>query len=176
MADEDPQTPDAMARGPLFTDLYQLTMAAAYVADGFAEKPATFSLFVRSLPASRGYLVAGGLEAALDYLERYRFTDADLGALAALDRFDDGFLDYLRDLRFGGTVRAVPEGRLVFADEPILEVDAPVGVAQLVETFLLNQITTQRHSTPRPLGCAMRQVSGRCSTSPSVAARASMRP
>lgn len=143
MADADPQTPEAMAKGALFTDVYQLTMAAAYVADGFAEKPATFSLFVRTLPASRGYLVAGGLDAALDFLEDYRFTDADLEALAAFDRFDDAFLDYLSDLRFEGTVRAVPEGRLVFADEPILEIDAPVGVAQLVETFLLNQVTTQ---------------------------------
>lgn len=158
MTDADPYPPDAMAKGPLFTDLYQLAMAAAYVADGFAEKPATFSLFVRSLPASRGYLVAGGLDAAVDFLEHYQFSDQDLEALRGLGRFDDAFLDYLGDLRFDGTVRAVPEGRLVFANEPILEVDAPVGVAQLVETFLLNQITTQ--TTLNTKAARMRHAAG----------------
>lgn len=137
------QTLEAMANGPLFTDLYQLTMASAYVTDGLAGRAATFSLFVRSLPENCGYLVCGGLEAALDFIEGYRFTDLDLQALSALDRFDGAFLDFLREVSFEGTVRAVPEGRLVFADEPILEVDAPIGVAQLLETFLLNQITTQ---------------------------------
>lgn len=129
----------------LLVDLYELTMAAAYLSEGMAERPATFSLFVRKLPPKRGYLVAAGLEDALAYLETVSFCDDDLEALAGLDMFDQEFLDYLAGLRFTGSVRAMPEGTIVFADEPILEVDAPMAQAQLAETFLLNQITA--HTT-----------------------------
>lgn len=131
-----------MASNALLTDLYELTMVAAYVAEGIAERPATFSLFVRSLPPQRGYLVAAGLEAVLDHLETLRFDDDDLAVLDRLDLFDQSFLDYLAELRFTGTVRAVGEGGIVFAEEPLLEVDAPIGQAQLAETFVLNQMTT----------------------------------
>lgn len=127
----------------LLTDLYELTMAAAFVGEGMADRPATFSLFVRDLPGSRGYLVAGGVEQVLDHLQAFRFTDEDLAAVGGLGLFDRTFVDYLRDLRFTGTVRAVPEGRIVFAGEPLLEVDAPLGLAQILETFALNQVTTQ---------------------------------
>jgi nicotinate phosphoribosyltransferase len=131
-----------VASNALLTDLYELTMVAAYVAEGIAERPATFSLFVRSLPPQRGYLVAAGLEAVLDHLESLHFDDDDLAVLDRLDLFDKSFLDYLAELRFTGTVRAVGEGSIVFADEPLLEVDAPIGQAQLAETFVLNQVTT----------------------------------
>jgi nicotinate phosphoribosyltransferase len=131
-----------VASNALLTDLYELTMVAAYVAEGIAERPATFSLFVRSLPPQRGYLVAAGLEAVLDYLESVRFDDDDLAVLDRLDLFDQSFLDHLAQLRFTGTVRAVGEGAIVFAEEPLLEVDAPIGQAQLAETFVLNQMTT----------------------------------
>ncbi len=127
----------------LLTDLYELTMAAAYVAEGLAEKPATFSLFVRELPASRGYLVAAGLDSALAYLEALRFTDDDLAFLDGLGFFGPAILDRLARLRFTGSVRAMPEGTVAFATEPLLEVTAPIVEAQLVETFLLNQITTE---------------------------------
>ncbi len=127
----------------LLTDLYELTMAAVYLDEGMAQRPSTFSLFVRDLPSSRGYLVAAGLDDVLRYLEELRFSDDDLGVLDRLGRFDDSFLDYLRELRFEGAVRAVPEGTVVFPGEPILEVDGPVGAAQIAETFLLNQVTTQ---------------------------------
>ena len=126
----------------LLTDLYELTMVAAYVAEGMAERPATFSLFVRALPPQRGYLVAAGLEAVLDHLESLHFGDDDLAVLDELGLFDQWFLDYLSQLRFTGTVRAVGEGSVVFADEPLLEVDAPIAQGQLVETYLLNQVTT----------------------------------
>jgi nicotinate phosphoribosyltransferase len=126
----------------LLTDLYELTMVAAYVAEGMAERPAAFSLFVRTLPERRGYLVAAGLEAVLDYLEGLRFDDEDLAALDRLGIFDASFLDYLAGLRFTGNVRAVAEGSVVFAGEPLLEVDAPIAQAQLAETFALNQVTT----------------------------------
>lgn len=127
----------------LLTDLYELTMAAAYLDEGMAERPATFSLFVRDLPPERGYLVAAGLDDALTWLEQLDFGDEAIEALDHLDMFDDTFLEWLRDLRFSGAVRAVPEGTVVFGEEPILEVDAPLGVAQIAETYLLNQITLQ---------------------------------
>ena len=132
----------------LLTDLYQLTMTAALVAEGRADVPATFSMFVRSLPPNRGFLVAAGLDDALRYLDRLRFSGEDLAAVARLDlgdgaRFDPAYLDWLSDLEFEGSVRAVPEGRIAFANEPLLEVTAPLGVAQMVETYLLNQVGLQ---------------------------------
>jgi nicotinate phosphoribosyltransferase len=133
----------------LLTDLYELTMAAAYVSEGMAEKPATFSLFVRALPPSRGYLVAAGLDSALAYLESLRFTRDDLEFLAGLDLFDSAALDRLERLRFTGSVRAMPEGTIAFAGEPLLEVTAPIVEAQLVETFLLNQLTTETTLTSK---------------------------
>jgi nicotinate phosphoribosyltransferase len=142
----------------LLTDLYELTMAAAYVAEGIAERPATFSLFVRALPPQRGYLVAAGLEAVLDYLESLRFTDDDLAVLDGLGLFDGPFLEYLGQLRFSGSVRAVAEGSVVFGEEPILEVDAPIAQAQLVETYLLNQVTTATTLTSK--AARFRQAAG----------------
>lgn len=127
----------------LLIDLYEFTMVDAYRRAGMAHRPATFSLFVRSLPPGRGYLVAAGLDDALSWLESLRFGPAELGALDRLGMFGDDFLDWLAGLHFTGTVRAVPEGTIIFADEPILEVDAPIAEAQLAETFLLNQITLQ---------------------------------
>lgn len=144
-----------MTSPALLTDLYELTMAAVYVAEGTAERPATFSLFVRDLPPERGFLVAAGLADGLDFLEQFRFSDHDLEALDALDRFDSAFLDYLRDLAFVGSVRAVPEGTVVFPDEPILEVDAPLAAGQIVETFLLNQITLQTVLTTKVTRCRL---------------------
>ncbi len=128
-------------RSPLFTDLYQLTMLQAYFREGMDE-PAVFDLFVRRL-RHRNYLLACGLDTVLDFLEDLRFTGDELDYLAEQDVFEDDFLDELADFRFTGDVYAMPEGTPVFADEPILEVVAPIGEAQLVETYLLNQITFQ---------------------------------
>jgi len=121
----------------LLTDLYQLTMAAAYVREAMDQR-ATFSLFVRRLPPERAFLVAAGLEGALDYLRSLAFSPESVAYLASLDRFEPPFLARLATLRFTGDVRAVPEGTIVFADEPLLEVSAPIVEAQLVETALLN--------------------------------------
>jgi nicotinate phosphoribosyltransferase len=129
--------------GALLTDLYELNMAASYLRRGMDE-PATFSLYARDLPTERGFLVAAGLEACLDFLEILSFDDEELAYLATIG-FDDGALQAFRELRFAGDVWAVPEGTIVFANEPILEVTAPIAVAQFVETYLLNQITT--HTT-----------------------------
>jgi nicotinate phosphoribosyltransferase len=129
--------------GALLTDLYELNMAASYLRRGMDE-PATFSLYARDLPTERGFLVAAGLEACLDYLEILSFDDEELAYLATIG-FDEAALQAFRELRFAGDVWAVPEGTIVFANEPILEVTAPIAVAQFVETYLLNQITT--HTT-----------------------------
>src|ERR1039457_4147154 len=127
--------------GALITDLYELNMAASYLRRGMAG-PATFSLFVRRLPPSRGFLVAAGLEDCLSFLEDLHFDDEDLAWLVELD-FPPDIVDCFRTLRFTGDVHAVPEGRIVFANEPLLEVTAPIAEAQLIETYLLNQITFQ---------------------------------
>jgi nicotinate phosphoribosyltransferase len=126
----------------LLTDLYQLTMLQAYVAEGMTET-AVFDLFARRLPEARNYLIAAGLENALDFLENVRFGEESLKYLDSLGNFSPEFLDYLADFRFTGDVYAVPEGTVVFANEPILEVSAPLPQAQVVETFLLNQMHYQ---------------------------------
>jgi nicotinate phosphoribosyltransferase len=125
--------------GGLLTDLYELNMAASYLRRGMTH-PATFSLYVRTLPTERGFLVATGLEACLDALEAFGFEEDDLAYLATIG-FDDRALEDFRGVRFDGDVWAVPEGRIVHAEEPILEVTASLPVAQLVETILLNQVT-----------------------------------
>ncbi|WP_022834529.1 nicotinate phosphoribosyltransferase [Salisaeta longa] len=129
------------ATSALHTDLYQLTMLRAYQREGMQET-AVFDLFVRRLK-DRGYLVAAGLETVLDFLEGVGFTSEDQAYLRSLDDFDDAFVDGLADFSFTGDVYAVPEGTPVFPEEPLLEVVAPIGEAQLVETYLLNQMTLQ---------------------------------
>ncbi|MBN2624240.1 MAG: nicotinate phosphoribosyltransferase [Acidimicrobiales bacterium] len=126
----------------LVTDLYELTMAAAYQADGI-EHEATFELFVRSLPPQRRFLLAAGLDDALDGLASWRFDGDDIAYLASLGMFPRQFLDRLQGLRFTGDVWAVPEGEVVFAGEPLVRVTAPLVEAQLVETWLLNRIASQ---------------------------------
>jgi nicotinate phosphoribosyltransferase len=126
----------------LLTDLYELTMASSYVARGM-EAPATFDLFIRSLPESRSFLVASGLADALDYLEALHFDDDAVDYLSSLGRFDEPFLERLRTLRFTGEVWAVPEGEAIFPEEPVLRVTAPLPEAQIVETFLVNVIAFQ---------------------------------
>jgi len=136
----------------LLTDLYELTMAVSYLRRGMTG-PATFSLFVRDLPPDRGYLVACGLEDCLDFLEDYRFTEEDLTYLREEQHFDTTALRALARLRFTGDVWAVPEGRVVFPGEPLLEVTAPIAEAQLVETVLLNHVTFQTSIATKAARC-----------------------
>jgi nicotinate phosphoribosyltransferase len=131
-----------MREAALFTDLYEVTMAASYFREGM-RAPATFSLFVRRLPPARSFLVAAGLEDVCRYLESFRFSDAAVEYLRSLGRFEPAFLEFLRGLRFTGEVRALPEGTAVFADEPLVEVTAPVIEAQLVETAVINFVHFQ---------------------------------
>jgi nicotinate phosphoribosyltransferase len=123
----------------LLTDLYELNMAASYLRRGM-HAPATFSLYVRSLPPERGFLVAGGLESVLTHVESFGFDDDDLSYLSTIG-FDAEARESLRGLRFDGDVWAVPEGTVIYANEPILELTAPIAVAQLMESYLLNAIT-----------------------------------
>jgi nicotinate phosphoribosyltransferase len=124
-------------RGALLTDLYQLNMIQAYLDHG-ETKPAVFELFVRKLPSRRGFLMAAGLDQALEFLEQLRFSAAEIDWLAQTGRFQQNVLDYLSGLRFTGDVHAMPEGTVFFANEPILRVTAPMPQAQLVETRLIN--------------------------------------
>ncbi len=133
----------AGSRPALFTDLYELTMAQAYVADAMADVPATFSLFVRTLPAQRNFLLAAGIDTALAALESFRFEAADIDYVRSLGRFTPAFLDWLRAFRFQCSVVAVAEGTPMFAGEPILEVTGPLAQAQLVETLLINELHLQ---------------------------------
>lgn len=139
MSDPGPANP---ARSALFTDLYELTMAAAYHAEGM-DGVAVFELFFRELPDNRNYIVAAGLDDVLSYLERWHFTEEDITYLAAQMPMPAGFADALRELRFAGDVHAVPEGTVVFENEPIVQVIAPIIQSQIVETFVLNQIHFQ---------------------------------
>jgi nicotinate phosphoribosyltransferase len=127
---------------PLATDLYEFTMLDAYLQEGMTER-AVFSLFVRKLPPQRNFLVACGLEDALQLLESLRFGEDSLRSLASLGRLTPGLLRYLEGFRFSGEVDAVPEGTLLFPHEPLLEVVAPLPEAQLVETLLMNQVHLQ---------------------------------
>lgn len=130
----------------LATDLYQLTMAAGYFAEGITDRTATFELFVRRLPPRRGYLLAAGLEQAVEYLTRLSFNPEAVAHLRALPLFGhvpDAFFAYLEQFRFQCDVSAVPEGSVVFPNEPLVQIRGPLIEAQLVETFLLATINHQ---------------------------------
>lgn len=126
----------------LLTDLYELTMAQSYFQEDHNDL-ATFSLFIRKYPPHRGYFVSCGLGDVLHYLEEFHFTAEAIDRLYGTGIFTDTFLEYLKALRFTGETRAIPEGRLFFRDEPVLEVTAPIIEAQLVETLVINQMNLQ---------------------------------
>lgn len=133
----------------LLTDLYQLTMAQAYHAAGIAETEACFQLYFRENPYCNGFTVACGLEQALEWLESWRFTDADIAYLASLNGndgralFSADFLEMLAGLRFTGDVDAVAEGTVVYPREPLLRVTGPLPVCQIAETALLTMVNFQ---------------------------------
>ena len=126
----------------LATDLYELTMAASYFDQGYNPR-ATFSLFVRSYPRKRGYLVAAGLEDVVSYLESYRFGAEDIAYLESLKLFRREFLDYLATVRFTGELAALPEGSVFFVDEPVVEITGPLLETQLFESYIINAIQFQ---------------------------------
>jgi nicotinate phosphoribosyltransferase len=130
------------ATRPLLTDLYQFNMLQAYLEHGDT-KTAVFEFFVRRLPARRGFLMAAGLQPALDFLENLRFSTEEIAQLADIAPFSRELLDYLARFRFTGDVYAMPEGTVFFADQPVIRVTAPLPEAQLVETRLINILNFQ---------------------------------
>lgn len=126
----------------LFTDLYEITMARAYLEEG-RTGVAVFETFFRKMPKNRGYVVAAGLEDVLDFIEGFRFESDELEWLAGQGAYPRKFLERLREVRFTGDVWAVPEGTVVFPYEPIVQIVAPIHEAQLLETYVLNQIHFQ---------------------------------
>jgi nicotinate phosphoribosyltransferase len=137
--------PTPAAPSGLLADLYELTMAAGYLETHF-EARATFELFVRSLPPKRNFLIAAGLEQALEFLETLRFSQEDIAYLRrhpAFARISPNFFEYLAAFRFSGGVWAMPEGTVCFPREPLLRITAPIAEAQIVETALLATISFQ---------------------------------
>ena len=139
---------------PLLTDLYELTMLQAYRASGMNDT-AVFEMFVRALPPGRNFLLAAGLEQAVEYLLALRFADDDLAWLASTGRFDADFLDSLRDFRFSGDLDAMPEGTVAFADEPLLRVAAPLREAQFIESRVLNLVHLQTLVASKAARCVL---------------------
>jgi nicotinate phosphoribosyltransferase len=139
---------------PLLTDLYQLTMLQGYFDLGM-EDTAVFEFFARRLPPARGFLLAAGLEQALEFLENLHFSPEELDWLRASGRFNERFLGRLKDLRFTGDVHALPEGTPCFADEPILRITAPLPQAQLVESRLINILHFQTLIASKAARCVL---------------------
>jgi nicotinate phosphoribosyltransferase len=130
----------------LSTDLYQLTMAAAYLEAGQADKKAIFEMFIRNFPRNRSYLVAAGLEQVIRFLLNMKFNDNHISYLKSLEIFkgiSDNFFEYLRKFKFTGTVWAIPEGTVIFPNEPLIRIEAPIIEAQIIETYLLSMINFQ---------------------------------
>jgi nicotinate phosphoribosyltransferase len=134
---------------PIFTDLYQITMAYGYWKTGKGEEQAVFNLYFRKNPFQGGFVLACGLESVIQHLERFRFSEEELAYLSQLKGADGEalfvreFLTYLRELRFSCDIDAIPEGTLVFPDEPLLRVIGPIIQCQLLETALLNVVNFQ---------------------------------
>jgi len=138
----------------LLTDLYEFTMLDAYLAREMLDT-AVFEFFSRRLPAQRSFLMAAGLEQLLDYLEALSFGAAEIEWLESTGRFSTRLLDYLADFRFSGEVRALPEGTVAFADEPIVQVIGPLPEAQLVESRLINLIHFQTVIASKAARCVL---------------------
>ena len=127
----------------MMTDLYQLTMMYGYYKHGMRDRLATFDMFYRSKDETTHYAIMAGLEQLIDYIQNLRFEEENLEYLRSLKIFDEDFLGELRDFKFHGDIYAVPEGTIVFSNEPLIRVTAPIFEAQLVETALLNIINHQ---------------------------------
>ena len=126
----------------LHTDLYQINMAETYWEDNMHNRKAVFEVSFRKMPFENGYAMFAGLERIIDYLENFRFTESDIEYLRELG-YQEDFLDVLKNMTFTGSVRSMKEGELVFANEPLLRIEARLIEAQLIETALLNIVNYQ---------------------------------
>lgn len=127
----------------LHTDLYQINMVETYWEDNIHNRKAVFEVFFRKLPFNNGFGIFAGLEKVIQYLQDFRFSESDIQYLKDELGYKDDFLEYLKELRFTGTVRSMREGELVFGNEPIIRIEAPLAEAQLVETAILNIVNYQ---------------------------------
>ncbi|HFJ8727938.1 TPA: nicotinate phosphoribosyltransferase [Enterococcus faecium] len=127
----------------LHTDLYQINMMQTYWELGRADLHAVFECYLREMPFNHGYAVFAGLERLVNYLENLTFNDSDIAYLRGLEVYPEGFLEYLQNFEFKATVRSAREGELVFANEPLIQVEGPLAHCQLVETALLNMVNFQ---------------------------------
>ncbi len=127
----------------LHTDLYQINMMQTYWELGRADLHAVFECYFREMPFNHGYTVFAGLERLVNYLENLTFNDSDIAYLRGLEVYPEGFLEYLQNFEFKATVRSAREGELVFANEPLIQVEGPLAHCQLVETALLNMVNFQ---------------------------------
>lgn len=126
----------------LHTDLYQINMVETYWRDNFHNRKAVFEVYFRKLPFGNGYAIFTGLEKVIRFLENFRFSDTDLAYLSE-QGYEGDFLNYLKNIRFTGTIKGMREGELVFPNEPLLRIEAPIAEAQLIETPILNIINFQ---------------------------------
>ena len=127
----------------LHTDLYQINMMKTYWEQGIQNKKAIFEAYFRKLPFENGYAIFVGLERIVHYLQQLRFTDSDIDYLRELGEYPEEYLTYLKEFRFEGTIRSAVEGELVFANEPLVQVEGSLAECQLIETALLNIINYQ---------------------------------
>ena len=126
----------------LHTDLYQINMGYAYFKDGIHERKSYFDVYFRKIPFGGGYAVFAGLEKVVKYLNSFEFTDSDIEYLAGLG-YEDSYLQYLKQMKFTGSIRSVREGEIVFGNEPLIRVEAPLIQAQIIETAILNIVNYQ---------------------------------
>ena len=127
----------------LVTDFYELTMSNGYFENNMQDITAYFDVFFRQIPDDGGYVICSGLEQIIDYIQNLKFDLDDISYLRSLNKFSDGFLDYLSHFKFTGDVWAIPEGTVVFPNEPLITVRAPIIEAQILETMLLMIINHQ---------------------------------
>ena len=127
----------------LHTDLYQINMVKTYWQDGIHNRKAVFEIFFRKMPFGSGYAVFAGLERMIGYLKNFRFSESDLAYLRDEIGYEEAFIDFLSTLRFTGSMRSVQEGEIVFNNEPLVQIEAPLAEAQLIETALLNIVNYQ---------------------------------
>jgi len=127
----------------LVTDFYELTMSNGYFSNNMQNNIAYFDVFFRQIPDNGGYVICAGLEQVIDYIKNLKFDEEDINYLRSLNKFSDGFLDYLKSFKFTGDIWAIPEGTVVFPNEPLITIKAPIIEAQLLETMILMIINHQ---------------------------------
>lgn len=127
----------------LHTDLYQINMTESYWEDQIHTRKAVFEVYFRKLPFGNGYAIFAGLERMIQYLKSFQFSETDIAYLQDELDYQEDFLNYLKDLRFTGNVYSVIEGEMIFANEPIIRIEAPLAEAQLIETAILNIVNYQ---------------------------------